>query len=164
MELSDGINSDYSDWFSLMENYSGTPDPEISVSVQPVTPDPSTPTTRATSRSNNWSGYVSDLGDSSSKFYTQAQVDYTQPTISSVESGTVTYNSYWIGFGGNTGSDKLVQAGTCTNGKSTHRAWYEYLSETGDSVYMQFIDSLTIRAGDSIHVYIAFQKSNNKFE
>ena len=37
MELSDGINSDYSDWFSLMENYSGTPDPEISVSVQPVT-------------------------------------------------------------------------------------------------------------------------------
>lgn len=41
MELSDGINSDYSDWFSLMENYSGTPDPEISVSVQPVTPDPS---------------------------------------------------------------------------------------------------------------------------
>lgn len=164
MELSDGINSDYSDWFSLMENYSGTPDPEISVSVQPVTPDPSTPTTRATSRSNNWSGYVSDLGDSSSKFYTQAQVDYTQPTISSVESGTVTYNSYWIGFGGNTGSDKLVQAGTCTNGKSTHRALYEYLSETGDSVYMQFIDSLTIRAGDSIHVYIAFQKSNNKFE
>lgn len=107
---------------------------------------------------------MSDLGDSSSKFYTQAQVDYTQPTISSVESGTVTLNSYWIGFGGYDGSEKLVQAGTSTRGKSTHRAWYEYLSDTGDTVYMQYIDSLPVSAGDSIHVYISFQKANNKFE
>lgn len=89
-----------------MENYTGTPEPEISVSVQPVIPEPNAPTTGATSQSfYNWSGYVSDLGDSSSKFYTQAQVDYTQPTISSVESGTVTLNSYWIGFGGYPDSD-----------------------------------------------------------
>lgn len=29
---------------------------------------------------------------------------------------------------------------------------------------MQYIDSLTVSAGDSIHVYITFQKANNKFE
>lgn len=148
-----------------MANYTGTPEPEISVSVQPVNPEPTAPVTRATSATSyNWSGYVSDLGDSSSKFYTQAQVDYTQPTISAIESGAVTLNSYWIGFGGYNGSEKLVQAGTSTYGKSTHKAWYEYLSDTGETVHMQYIDSLTVSAGDSIHVYITFQKANNKFE
>lgn len=165
MALSDAANSDYSDWYSLMANYTGTPEPEISVSVQPVNPEPTAPVTRATSATSyNWSGYVSDLGDSSSKFYTQAQVDYTQPTISAIESGAVTLNSYWIGFGGYNGSEKLVQAGTSTYGKSTHKAWYEYLSDTGETVHMQYIDSLTVSAGDSIHVYITFQKANNKFE
>ena len=67
-------------------------------------------------------------------------------------------------MGGYNGSEKLVQAGTSTYGKSTHKAWYEYLSDTGESVYMQYIDSLTVSAGDSIHVYITFQKANNKFE
>ncbi len=157
--------SDYSEWYSLMSNYTGTPEPEISISVQPVDPEPDTPTTRATSISfYNWSGYASDLGDSSSKFYTQAQMDYKQPTISSVESGAVTLNSYWIGFGGYNGSQKLVQAGTSTSGINTHKAWYEYLSDTGETVYMQYIDSLAVSAGDNIHVYIAFQKANDKFE
>lgn len=49
MALSDAANSDYSDWYSLMANYTGTPEPEISVSVQPVNPEPTAPVTRATS-------------------------------------------------------------------------------------------------------------------
>ena len=160
-----GENSDYAEWYALMEHYTGTPDPEISVSTKPVDTEQQRPATRSTSStSGNWSGYISDLGDSSSKFYTQAQVDYTQPTISAVESGATTLNSYWIGFGGHAGSGKLVQAGTSTSGKSSHAAWYEYLSDTGKTVSMQFIDSLAVHAGDNIHVYIAFQKANDRFE
>lgn len=107
----------------------------------------------------NWSGYVADLGVNSSSFYTQVQMDYTQPTVTSA-SGTC-INSYWVGLGGyNTG--KLVQAGTATNGTSDHYAWYEYLSNTGDWIYMTRLN-LAVRAGDSIHVYISFQAANNIF-
>lgn len=151
------------EWEQLMGNYTGTPEPELSVVVKPSEPgaiEGKELQPRVSSRyTANWSGYVADLGVNSSSFYTQVQMDYTQPTVTSA-SGTC-INSYWVGLGGyNTG--KLVQAGTATNGTSDHYAWYEYLSNTGDWIYMTRLN-LAVRAGDSIHVYISFQAANNIF-
>lgn len=173
-------SADYAEWYEMMKNYKGTVTPEISVVEKDATESlekfqqirDSSNSSRtsgdfyaATNRTSlNWSGYVSDLGDSSTKYYIQAKMQFTQPTISSIESGKTNLNSYWIGFGGFNGSQKLVQAGTSTLGLNNHRAWFEYLSSCGgQTVSMQFIDSLNIRAGDTIYVYISFQKANNLF-
>jgi hypothetical protein len=168
----DIFSDDYAEWETLMANYRETPDPIIKtkrVSLDRVSLDKEVLSTSASSvmatsttrYSRIWSGYESNLGSSSATFYNQVQMDYIHPTISST-SGSC-YNSYWVGLGGRN-SGKLVQAGTATSGSSTHVAWYEYLSDTASSVSMQIISSLTINAGDNIHVYISFQKANNKFE
>lgn len=153
----------FNEWEQLMANYTGTPEPELSVKIRPSEPDVPRDTEiqpRVSTRySSNWSGYVTDLGVNSSSFYTQVQMDYTQPTVTSA-SGTCV-NSYWVGLGGYN-TKKLVQAGTATNGTSDHYAWYEYLSDTGDWIYMTRLN-LDVRAGDSIHVYISFQAANNIF-
>ena len=157
-------STEYAEWVALMENYSGAPEPDLAVRINPVVDEGSEPTTRATSSrySKIWSGYESNLGANSKSFYTQVQVDYKQPTISATSGSCL--NSYWVGLGGRN-TAKLVQAGTATEGKSDHYAWYEYLSDyTGETVAMQVISSLPVKAGDKIHVYIAFQKANNKFE
>ena len=159
-------SEEYAAWTERMENYTGTPLPEIKVTVKPHTDTEnigSSPSraVSGTDRSLNWSGYVANLGTNSNTFFTQVQMDYTHPTISDIGGSSST--SYWIGLGGfNTG--KLVQAGTSTINTGFHYAWYEYLSDTGDSVFAQEISSLTISPGDKIHVYIAFQAANGKFE
>lgn len=156
-------STEYSEWVKLMENYSGTPDPDLSIRITPITDENNEATTRATSSrtSKIWSGYESNLGANSSAFYTQVQVDFKQPTISATSGSCL--NSYWVGLGGRN-TPKLVQAGTATEGKSNHYAWYEYLSDsTGQTVAMQVIPNLSISAGDNIHVYISFQKANGKF-
>ncbi len=115
-----------------------------------------------TEYSSNWSGYVSDLGTSPymTLSFSQVEMDYTQPAISSVSGSCL--NAYWVGIGG-CNSGNLVQAGTATSGSSTHYAWYEYLSDTGATVSMQTISSLTVSAGDAMHIYMSFEKENNKF-
>lgn len=156
---------DYTEWVERMKNYTGTPLPEIEVTVKPNTTSEETGSINSravsgTKRSINWSGYLADLGANSKSYYTQVQVDYTHPTISDLGGSSST--SYWIGLGGyNTG--KLVQAGTATTNTALHYAWYEYLSDTGTSVAAQHISSLTISPGDKIYVYISFQKANGKF-
>ena len=140
-------STEYSEWVKLMENYSGTPDPDLSIRITPITDENNEATTRATSSrtSKIWSGYESNLGANSSAFYTQVQVDFKQPTISATSGSCL--NSYWVGLGGRN-TPKLVQAGTATEGKSNHYAWYEYLSDsTGQTVAMQVIPNLSISAG-----------------
>lgn len=158
---------EYNMWVAQMSTYKGAESPNLSVKIEPVAPDDFLDyqnETRATSikYTSNWSGYVANLGASSTSWYSQVQGDYTHPTISAT-SGTCV-NSYWIGLGGYN-SGKLVQAGTSTIGSSSHSAWYEYLSDdpTGQTVAMQVITGLTINPGDSIHLYISFEKANNKF-
>lgn len=158
-------SEEYAAWVKRMKNYTGTPLPEIEVTVKPNTVVENTGSSQSraisgTERSLNWSGYMADLGANSTTYYTQVQMDYTHPTISNIEGSSST--SYWIGLGGsNTG--KLVQAGTATTNYNLHYAWYEYLSDNGDSVVAQEISSLTISPGDRIHLYIAFQAANGKF-
>lgn len=156
----------YSSWLALVEDYDSTPIPVIEVMDRPVSgamvTDSNSAARAGSIYSSNWSGYESNLGTSSSSHYTQVQVDYTQPTISSI-SGTSNSNviGYWVGLGGhNTGS--LVQAGTATTGSNDYWAWYEYLSASNLNPAIR-ITSLEINPGDSIHVYISFQRANDKF-
>lgn len=160
--------NEYSSWLELVGDYTGTPLPDISIREKPITDIAITSSTKNSTASvtsiysSNWSGYDSNLGSSSSNFYTQVQVDYTQPTISAI-SGSSSSNviGYWVGLGGHN-TQKLVQAGTATTGLSDHWAWYEYLSASHPNPAIR-INSLTISPGDSIHVYIAFEKANDKF-
>ncbi len=144
----DSKTEEYVEWTKRMENYSGTPEPEITLAEG----------VRFADVSGSWAGYVGNGTDSSTRFYNQVQMDYTQPTVSAVGSGTKNLNGYWVGIGGYN-SGKLVQAGTSTEGLNTHKAWYELLPHA--PVYL---NSLTINAGDSIHVYISFQRANGIFE
>ena len=85
----------YSEWIDIMSNYTGTPEPEgmISTTESIIEQKPTiSPLSIGSRNSNIWSGYESNLGASSSKFYTQVQMDYTQPAIKSI-SGTC-INSY----------------------------------------------------------------------
>lgn len=154
----------YSQWVSLMENYESTPLPEIEITVKPVEDEnvssTQTRSVTGTMRTTNWAGYVADLGTNSSNFYTQVQMDYKHPTIADIGGTSVT--SYWVGLGGSN-THKLVQAGTATHNTAIHYAWYEYLSDTGETVAAQHLESLTINPGDRMHVYISFQRANNKF-
>ncbi|HCR41542.1 MAG TPA: hypothetical protein DIW41_11640 [Lachnospiraceae bacterium] len=151
-------------WLALIENYTETPIPVISIGKKQTQETQQTPETRSISSSisRNWSGYsVSD------SIYTQVQMDYTEPTITSAVSGAASCE--WVGIGGYPdafGVAKLVQAGTVQFGTSSHKAWYEYLNNSSEETNypMTYIDSLSINAGNSIHVYISFQRANNRFE
>lgn len=159
----------YAAWVELMANYSGTPEPEMLFTIKmdelEEVDETMVYTASATSITNsysyNWSGYIADLGSSSTTYYTQVQADYEEPAISSSTASDDYVNSYWVGLGGHN-SGKLVQAGTGTIGANTHYAWYEYLSDTGSTVSVQPV-SLNVNAGDDMHVYISFQRSNDLF-
>ena len=159
-------SDEYNQWVSQMSTYTGAETPNMSVKMKPAKSNDSISNqieSKATAKySRNWSGYVANLGANSTSWYSQVQGDYTHPTVSATSGSCV--NSYWVGLGGYN-SGKLVQAGTSTNGQTSHSAWYEYLSDdsTGQTVAMQVITGLTINAGDSIHLYVAFQQANDKF-
>lgn len=90
--------------------------------------------------------------------------DFVQPTIQS-NCNSNTYESTWVGLGGNIGSSSLVQTGTAMNTKNGGRnyyAWYEYLSANHPNPEIVFT-RVTVRPGDRIHCYCSFQRSNNKF-
>lgn len=111
--------------------------------------------------SPNWSGYVSNLGLSSSEFYTQVQVDYVEPTVKS--SSGVCGNGVWIGLGGD-GSKSLVQAGTAVAllNPNRHYAWFECLGPNHTNP-PQTIKGIDVNPGDKIHIYISFQAANDLF-
>lgn len=151
----------YLQWTDLMSNYSGTPEPEIYVELKPVEEPENDIVGRTSERpSRIWSGYESNLGNSRTTGYTQVQMDYDQPHISSTVGTCI--NSYWVGLGGRN-TDKLMQAGTATEGSLSHYAWYEYLSDTGSTVSMQTIKSLSVNAGDNIRAHITYQPYANVF-
>ncbi len=167
--------SEVREWISKLAHYRSTPEPELTVTwvtprvdeeIKKISDGSNVMTKSQTSYSVRcsriWSGYETNLGSSPANTYSQVEMDFTQPTISSATGSCL--NSYWVGLGGRN-SKKLVQAGTATSGTSNHYAWYEYLTDVSSatSVPMQIISSLTIHAGDSVHTYISFEKENNKF-
>lgn len=109
-----------------------------------------------TSESANWGGYVNT---SSSNQWIAVQGNWTQPTPGSTSCSNADESS-WAGLGGwNTGS--LIQAGTDMNYGNTPVAWYEYLKPNG-GVAEQPISSITVRPGDSMHVYVSYQTSTGQ--
>lgn len=152
--------ADYDDWASLMGNYSGTPEPGLSIQETSVDEGPSPKLVTPT----NWSGYSSKLIDES-KFYTQAQMSFQQPAITVRDPNNL--NSYWVGFGGalrnGVQSKKLAQAGTCTQLMSTHNAFYQLKGTNNANTRMVKLSNLPVKAGNKIYVYITFEKANNKF-
>lgn len=162
----EGDTDEYNYWCELMSNYASTPELDYSVEIIPVSSiedpdggDIESLSSSSTEYSYNWSGYVA-YTDNSERF-TEIQMDYTQPTVVSNSTGT-SRNAYWVGFGGYN-SGNLVQAGTETKNGSSQYAWYEYLSETGDTVSEIVLNGLSVSAGDSIHLLVTYQRANNIF-
>jgi len=155
------VDTELAAWNKQMSYYKYTPEPDISVGVERtygVAKDVVTKPDSIYATSGNWSGYVA-TGN-----FVQVQGDFTQPTIAT-DCASNTYEGTWVGIGGWTGSNKLVQTGTgmdTINGRRHYDAWFEYLSAAHPNppVYM---NSLTINGGNSIHTYCSFQSSNNLF-
>ena len=156
-----------SQWISNMECYNTTPIPEIKYS------EGKAPKKKAMEYANYVStddqfDFASTAGyrafTSCYAEVSQVQMNYIQPTVSAISG--FCYNRYGIGIGGSTNETRL-SAGTCTYGKTTHNAWIQWRSEvvnwTSTPMHLISVDSLHINAGDSIHLYIAYEKENNKF-
>jgi len=93
--------------------------------------------------SNNWTGYVSEEGQSN--YYTNVQATWTQPSIGSTSCSNATHST-WVGIGGYIGSNQLLQAGTDQN----NQAWFEYLGPSGSVPQQIFPNNITINSGDSV--------------
>lgn len=158
---------DLADWTETMSYYEYTPVPEIEQTEQvhgvfqpAVDYTKGTNLTNTAMTSANWSGYVAKGGTNA---FAQVQGDFVQPTIQSGCSSN-TYESTWVGLGGYN-SQKLVQTGTAmntVNGGRNYYAWYEYLGPGNSNPEIRF-NSITVRAGDRIHCYCSFQRSNGVF-
>lgn len=150
------------DWNEMMSNYKCTPVPQLEKTGNSHLPAqkadvPSTLSLSSTTYYTNWSGYVAKGN------FAQVQGDFVQPTIAS-SNPSYTHESTWVGLGGYN-SGKLVQTGTAMNtyaGNKEYYAWYEYLSPAHPNPEIR-LKNVTVRAGDKIHAYCSFQKSNNKF-
>lgn len=156
-------------WNERMRNYQKTSVPELKLHKKQRTKKKALDYVYGTYRvfpaltSVNWSGYIIGANTPVSEMYSQVQMNYIQPSVASTIEECV--NSYWIGIGGYK-EPKLVQAGTATEvlgGICRHYAWYECISSLGEDTHMVEISNFSINAGDSIHVYISFEKENNRF-
>ncbi len=159
--------SELLEWENIVKHYKTTPTPKLQCkastshihSCSDNNLSTSTRSSITSITSDNWSGYISNLGPAPSNTYSQIQMNYTHPTMSSGNYNC--YNSYWVGIGGFS-SNKLVQAGTATSNLGVNYAWYQYISDS-DNSHMQIITSLVINPNDAVHVYISFEKENDKF-
>jgi len=103
-----------------------------------------------------WSGY--DADSSSSTYYRAVQGDYAQPSKHST-SCTPNEEVSWVGLGGYH-TARLIQTGTGINTSGGYYAWYEYLNASG-GIPITVLPSVTVHAGDSIHLYVVHQTSGS---
>lgn len=116
----------------------------------------SAPPPTAQNLSDNWAGYVVD---SSSALITDAQGDWTVPTLNCSDTPN-SDSAVWIGLGGQqwaTGgsSGALLQTGTnsdCVNGVQTNEGWWEVVPATPN--YQQTFTSFPVSTGDSIQASV----------
>ncbi len=161
---------DYLSWVEIVDGVNFVPMTELEVLLHSEKESAPVHTCSETNKysstvpdkSVNWSGYVSNLGSSSSEFYTQVQVDYVEPTLTS--NGGICGNGVWIGLGDANGSQKLVQAGTAIKlmEPDKHYAWFECIG-SGVNSHPQTIKGFNVNPGDKIHIYISFQAANDLF-
>jgi hypothetical protein len=112
--------------------------------------------TAAANTSPNWSGYVVP---SSSALITDAQGDFTVPTLNCADTPNGD-SSTWVGIGGEewsstSSSGTLLQTGAnsnCVNGAQENYAWFEmYPSQPNDSVEFK---NFPVATGDQIQVSV----------
>lgn len=162
----DNSEDEYTDWLELMSHYKSTPIPEVEQIIgNDVSADEGINTLSNENKSFatvNGAGYAASLYNTGN-FFSQVQGDFVQPAI--VETSGVCGNTFMVGFGALQGSSSAA-AGTLVGvGSSQAYAFYEcfydhYLEGKKDSVRLT---SVPVNPGDKVHVYVAYQKSNNKF-
>ena len=122
------------------------------------------PAPPAYNTSNNWSGYVVP---SSSALITDAQGDFTVPTLNCADTPNGN-TSIWVGIGGqqwSTGgsSGTLLQTGVdanCVGGLQQNDAWFEqYPSVPNNS---RTFENLPVYAGDQIQVSV-YETTTNQW-
>ena len=121
------------------------------LAAQPATffaPDSGTDLTT----SLNWAGCVATGGG-----YTSVSATWVVPTVASATS--TMSDATWIGIGGVSGSQDLIQVGTQAvtdpSGSIAYSAWYELLPQAS-----QNITAITVHAGDVMHASLAEQATN----
>lgn len=158
---------DYEEWVELMSNYKFTQAPELEMTERLAEDNTGISThdiiagNTVHPRGVNVAGYYSERKDS--KFYTQIQGDFVYPNISTDVANS--RDSFWIGFG-DPSWGKAVCAGIttiCTKvGTNSTVPWYGY-RQAGNSYIQEFrFSGFKVNAGDNIHIYLSFQKANNK--
>jgi len=99
----------------------------------------------------NWAGYVASSGT-----FTSVSAAWTIPHATSTNNN-LSADATWVGIGGISSHDDLIQAGTQTiiqNGIPTYQAWYELLPVASVQVL------LTIHPGDAMIVSLVEQPNN----
>lgn len=148
---------DYNDWVELMQNYKSTPIPDISVNKESksVIEDNQANAANFLGAETLAAGYVSKI--EGSQFYTQAQVDYVQPTVASTSGSCA--NEFYISFG-NPLAKPYIKTGTRNFGKNKAYAFCDYRDVFGvEEVKL----GMTVNPGDKLHIYVSFQKASHRF-
>lgn len=154
--------NELNDWIRMMDNYKGTPIPEV------TTIEVSKRKTRALSYVSNYAsttiyayadfraGYSAITHGTTE--ISQVQMNYAQPTILSTSDNCK--NLYGIGIGNDY---REVSIGTGSNGMNNNFVWIRCVSDN-PSIPLEEIEitSLIVNPGDSIHLYISYEKENNK--
>lgn len=106
----------------------------------------------AVNKSSNWSGYVVP---SSSALITDAQGDWTVPTLNCVDTPSG-QTAIWVGIGGVGGSSgSLLQTGinsSCVDGVQQDTGWWELYPSTPN--YAQNFMSFPVSPGDEIQASV----------
>lgn len=160
----------YASWHEAMSNYRTTPVPDISTlntQTSSLASQPGTGgTSGATYATSAWAGWIAHA---SSNRYVAAEMDVTEPTVSTPCAGPDAM-AQWVGLGGWGTSTTLAQTGVevpttalglCSSTSSGYCAWYEYLN-SGNNVGPKIMGNVTINAGDAMHFYIAYSTSNGQ--
>lgn len=151
---------EYENWVELMRHYKETSEPEIEMTVEVDEEAP------ILSRSDNnpydryEGGYYSVT--TGSKYYTMTQCDFVYPTVTARED--LAACSFWTGIGyGDYG--KVVCAGFTTNVRKSvqsNTAWYAYRKDKSPYKMTFSVSNFNVKAGDDVHIYLSYQKANNK--
>lgn len=154
-------SSDYNDWTELMSCYKFTPTPDAGIKVISRN-DNEVSTLSASDRLHvtDVAGYGAE--SNGTQFFTQAQVDYQQPKVIDAKGNSA--NEFFVRFGGlyqNYGRESFIKTGTKNYGKSDADAFCEFNNASGETKEVPL--GMNVKSGDNIHIYVSFQKANNKF-
>lgn len=103
------------------------------------------------STSTNWAGYAA-LGSPGT--FSSVSATWVQPSVTCTSQNT--YSAYWVGLDGDTTStvEQLGTEADCAGGSARYYAWFEMYPRRG-----YYINTVTVRAGDSYSASVSYQGS-----